>query len=149
MNNYPRGRKRGLQIRLAMTDRDVVERFAALMGVGRVRRRQRSNRPNEKPIFEWYVYEAAEVARIIEMLRPWFGERRSARAAEMLEVARDIGLHKGKRTHCPQGHPYAGDNLMVEKATGARRCRICRQKKERDRARKRLGVKPENYRAKE
>lgn len=28
------------------------------------------------------------------------------------------------KTHCPQGHPYAGDNLERE-ANGARRCRTC------------------------
>lgn len=33
-------------------------------------------------------------------------------------------------THCPQGHPYAGDNLIRRK-DGKRRCREC------DRARKR------------
>jgi len=30
-----------------------------------------------------------------------------------------------KKTHCPKGHPYSGDNLYVEK-TGQRRCRTCR-----------------------
>lgn len=29
-----------------------------------------------------------------------------------------------RKTHCPQGHPYSGDNLQV-KPTGARRCREC------------------------
>lgn len=29
-----------------------------------------------------------------------------------------------QRTHCPQGHPYVGDNL-IQKANGARACRTC------------------------
>lgn len=29
-------------------------------------------------------------------------------------------------THCPQGHPYAGDNLYVD-TRGRRLCRICRK----------------------
>ncbi|MDF2969380.1 MAG: hypothetical protein K0Q93_3158 [Nocardioidaceae bacterium] len=29
------------------------------------------------------------------------------------------------RTHCPQGHPYAGDNLVLRKR-GGRTCRACR-----------------------
>lgn len=29
------------------------------------------------------------------------------------------------QTHCPQAHPYSGDNLYIEKSTGRRRCKIC------------------------
>lgn len=29
------------------------------------------------------------------------------------------------KTHCPQGHPYAGDNLRVTPRTGGRQCRAC------------------------
>lgn len=31
-----------------------------------------------------------------------------------------------KRTHCPQGHPYDGDNLFIN-ARGAQECQICRK----------------------
>ena len=43
-----------------------------------------------------------------------------------------------KKTHCPQGHPYAGDNLYVYPTTGIRRCRECgrQQMRARYRARK-------------
>lgn len=30
-----------------------------------------------------------------------------------------------RKTHCPQGHPYAGDNLYVQ-PNGDRKCRACR-----------------------
>lgn len=39
----------------------------------------------------------------------------------------DSNAHK---THCPQGHPYSGDNLYVEnagKAWAKRRCRTCKR----------------------
>lgn len=29
-----------------------------------------------------------------------------------------------RKTHCPQGHPYSGENLFIT-ATGGRACRIC------------------------
>lgn len=32
-------------------------------------------------------------------------------------------VHNGARTHCPQGHPYSGDNLRIYR--GARYCRAC------------------------
>jgi len=36
-------------------------------------------------------------------------------------------LPNGARTHCPQGHPYSGDNLVVER--GRRVCRTCKTEK--------------------
>jgi hypothetical protein len=41
-------------------------------------------------------------------------------------VARSItrGGHCGAATHCPQGHPYSGDNLYV-RPNGKRQCRTC------------------------
>jgi len=35
-----------------------------------------------------------------------------------------IGAAKRERTHCPQGHPYSGDNLYVF-PSGGRACRAC------------------------
>lgn len=29
-----------------------------------------------------------------------------------------------RKTHCPQGHPYSGDNLLIR--GGTRQCRICK-----------------------
>ena len=35
-------------------------------------------------------------------------------------------IGKGNSTHCPQGHPYSGDNLYVS-PRGERRCRTCQR----------------------
>lgn len=32
-------------------------------------------------------------------------------------------------THCPAGHPYSGENLRMEKVSGARVCRACKREK--------------------
>lgn len=37
------------------------------------------------------------------------------------------------KTHCPQGHPYSGDNLWTSK-TGQRQCKTCHRVRERVRA---------------
>lgn len=37
------------------------------------------------------------------------------------------GHHNATRTHCPQGHPYAGENLII-RPTG-RGCRECRRER--------------------
>lgn len=34
------------------------------------------------------------------------------------------GIRESAKTHCPQGHPYSGDNVHIDRA-GARRCREC------------------------
>ncbi len=37
------------------------------------------------------------------------------------------GTHsRARNTHCPQGHPYSGDNVRVEKS-GGRRCLTCKR----------------------
>jgi len=45
------------------------------------------------------------------------------------------------KTHCPKGHPYAGDNLVVYKV-GRRECRECRRRIAREsQRRRRAGIK--------
>lgn len=46
---------------------------------------------------------------------------RKRNIADAVERSRLRNLQK---THCPQGHPYEGDNLEI-KRSGARRCRTC------------------------
>lgn len=141
---------RGVQVRLGMTDRDVVERFARVMDVGNIHRREDAR--GWKPVHTWVLYEAAEVIRVIEMLMPYFGERRGAKALEVIAVAREIHAHNSKKTHCPKGHALEGENLIVEpiqragKQYAARRCRECRRRQSRERARTRIGIDPTRFR---
>lgn len=32
---------------------------------------------------------------------------------------------KSEKTHCPQGHPYSGDNLYIRTDNGGRECKAC------------------------
>lgn len=57
--------------------------------------------------------------------------RRCVNPAHLEAVTQAENLHRGPRmaeqmarTHCPQGHPYTGDNLHV-RSNGARQCRAC------------------------
>jgi hypothetical protein len=36
------------------------------------------------------------------------------------------GINMSSKTHCPQGHPYRGDNLYI-KPNGGRDCKTCRK----------------------
>jgi hypothetical protein len=40
-----------------------------------------------------------------------------------------FAAENARKTHCPQGHPYEGDNLIA--GNGFRRCRICRAEQHR------------------
>lgn len=49
--------------------------------------------------------------------------------AENQQYAVESGTQTNTRkTHCPQGHPYSGDNLVLEKRGDrtTRKCRICK-----------------------
>lgn len=40
-----------------------------------------------------------------------------------------------RKTHCPKGHPYSGDNLFINKSNGGRQCKTC-MKRNRKRSKK-------------
>src|SRR5438309_46060 len=106
----PQGKRgSGAQLRLGMNDKDVVERFRAIMGCGGLYP-HRPGTGSTKPNWTWYVYSAEKVSAILNALLPYLGQRRSAKAREALEVTANIRAWS-KRTHCPNGHPYEGDNL--------------------------------------
>ncbi len=48
-----------------------------------------------------------------------------------------VSAANAAKTECPQGHPYAGENLMIDKCPTSsnglmRRCRTCRTKQQRE-----------------
>ena len=48
---------------------------------------------------------------------------------ENLKRSNCISVVNARKTHCPKGHPYEGDNLMIERYPGRtprRQCRECR-----------------------
>lgn len=42
------------------------------------------------------------------------------------KAGENIATKNREKTHCPQGHPYSGDNLYI-KPNGSRVCRTCRR----------------------
>ena len=41
----------------------------------------------------------------------------------------EAGKRDRDKTHCPQGHPYAGEHLYVNPNTGKRLCRTCNKER--------------------
>lgn len=85
---------------LASTDRDVVERFVRIIGVGSVARFKTP--PGNKPAWRWSV-RSGKAEEVIRLLMPYFGERRFAKARELLDQRK----------------------LYVETVTAPRRCQHC------------------------
>lgn len=78
--------------------------------------------------------EPDHLCRVRSCCNPWHLEpvtrRENAIRGECGSVTRAKMLAK---THCPQGHPYSGDNLYIAKS-GDRMCKTCQRT--RDKARK-------------
>jgi hypothetical protein len=43
-----------------------------------------------------------------------------------------VGVRNMRKTHCIRGHLFSGENLVVLRTTGERRCRICTNRRNRE-----------------
>lgn len=66
------------RLKLAMTDRDSVERFARAVQIGTVKERKRGGSgPRARlTMWEWGVASFHDRMRVMHMLLPWLSERR-------------------------------------------------------------------------
>lgn len=121
-----------LIMNLGTTDLDVLERFHAIIGVGRIS--GPSQRPGWKPCWRWSVQGKSAVALATneDFLRH-LGSRRQARLQEILaEIAAQPPLlsRRELNTHCRNGHAYEPDNIIWRKAPRgidgkSRHCKTC------------------------
>jgi hypothetical protein len=111
-------------LQLGMTDLDVVEKFRDVVGTGSI---WVGVRPKGlKTMYVWHAYSMSGVRAILTAFLPYLGQRRRARAEEMLLRLEKCRGRYGRRTHCPSGHPYDEANTYTTPATGERACRTCR-----------------------
>lgn len=112
-------------IQIDMCDRDVLERFWRIVGSGNEPYEVIRDNPNHKNIWHWKCSSWPEVERILLKILPLLGERRAAKARELL--ADPAGTPNGEKTHCAQGHEYAPENTRVRIRDGypRRECRTC------------------------
>lgn len=123
----------GTRLTIRMTDRDIIERVNTMFPATKIQVvvpkpvKDTYNQP--KTQYAWRISQPDRVAEILNLLLPWFGERRSARAREVLEHLASRpgvgGFHRDK-THCAQGHEYTPENTYIRPGTTHRHCRTCR-----------------------
>jgi hypothetical protein len=119
------GHQRTFTLALSMTDLDPVERFAAAVGVGKVRGPYGPYKPTEKPIWQWRISRYEQSQAVIVMLWPWLGSRRHARALEVMHLGK-IGVLPtvpARQVACKRGHPWTSETTYTN--GGKRHCRIC------------------------
>ena len=68
---------------IAMTDKDVMDRFVDVVGYGNLKGPHWA-KLSTKPLWRWQLYKRTEVLRILKMLLPHFGKRRSQKAIEAI-----------------------------------------------------------------
>lgn len=71
------------KIVVQMNDLDVLERLHNVFGLGRIY--YRPPRGNSKESWAWTVYKATEVKDILGTLLPYLGNRRTAKANEVID----------------------------------------------------------------
>lgn len=109
---------RGVWIKAVLhgTDRELVERFARTVGVGRVRA-VRGATDRRKPVWGWQVASYEGVQAVGALLWTWLG---SYRRDQLAKVLRAGSTHR-RHLQCANGHPYGPESFSA----GRRRCAIC------------------------
>jgi hypothetical protein len=77
---------------LVSSDRDVIDRFHGVVGMGTVRSRKTHTTPEHyKKQWIWRTTKRAEVESLLKTLIPYFGKRRSIKANEALSEISELG----------------------------------------------------------
>jgi hypothetical protein len=134
------GVKRGnVIVQVRMTDRDIIERLHAVVPcpkIGIVLPKS----DHHKTQYRWTLTAPDRIREFLNMTLPYFGERRSTRAQELLaflDTRPGRGARNGRKTHCPKGHEYTPENTTpIGPDKTWRACRTCNRNYMR--ARKRL-----------
>jgi hypothetical protein len=73
------------KLRLKMTDKDVVDRFAEYAGCGSVKFVKRE-KPHYKDQWLWSVSKKADVRRLLSDMLPYLGNRRAYKTLNVLDT---------------------------------------------------------------
>jgi len=119
--------RNSVNLRINMTDRDVLERVQSLVGGTIVSIPKEA--PQHKPRWVWQVTREDVVRPALARLKPYLMERRGARLAEAERRLAQVRRHG----FCQKGlHPLSGENRLAS-PTGVR-CRECNRQRDRERA---------------
>lgn len=134
---YPHGRTVSLSIQ--MSDKDILERLHAIVGVGTITGPYNYNRKQNvtyKEVWAWRAHKREDVKYLLTKWFPFFGTRRRARAVEALERLNKPKKIRGNIKICKWGHEMSGDNVKIVGSKKVRQCKACNIRREHDRSKK-------------
>lgn len=127
--------KNGLvRLCIRMTDLDIIERVDAMFPANRISivtpkpMRETYNQP--KTQYAWRI-SGPKVRGVLELLLPYLGERRTARAREVLHhlATRPGPGGNSVKTHCKAGHEFTPENTYRNPNRPTHRCcKTCRNR---------------------
>ena len=100
-----------LEIRVGMTDMDVVEKLQKYTGFGKIYINNRL--PPRKTLFDWRVGKAKNTKYILENILPWLGERRGKKARDMLAVIQPDNADEDRQKLCLRVRELRNDGLSI------------------------------------
>lgn len=111
---------------IGQCDREVLDRFASILGVGSVNGPYSTGRDGWRPIFNYHLSGRHPVRAVAEAMWPWLGTVKRNQFLAALEGAKEIP---------PPGYCRRGLHKMEEsRAVTEKRCRPCRNERARERA---------------
>jgi hypothetical protein len=125
------GARKSLRAVMYTTDRDVLEKFVSVVGIGRISDRPRKPRPSnlaKKDQWCWTASGFRNVQAICAAFWLWLGERRRGQATKALMDGRTIlngGRYRRLKRVCPAGHTYTPETTYINPTSKVRRCLIC------------------------
>ncbi len=84
---YKDPRCNSVRLTLNSTDEDVLRRFAAVVGVGKITEGKHIKRnEHRKPFWVWTLYRKNDVAALLTLMLPLLGDRRGYTALNALDI---------------------------------------------------------------
>jgi hypothetical protein len=72
-----------------------------------------------------HLEAVTHLENVARSVRARIGQPKLTRKARSKAHSNGTGRVNAAKTHCPQGHPYEGDNLILMKSRSGRKCRTC------------------------
>jgi hypothetical protein len=120
--------KRRFEPRLQMpiTDLDVLQKFQAVWGVGKVSGPfTQKKSPGAKPYWRWGTYSWDEFVAIGGAMRPWFGQRRGARYDFILAQMPEHFRKPTSFVPCDYAPTPSVAGYLKHRRKGERACAVC------------------------
>ena len=125
MSSRGLGNAKRPSVYIGSTDKDVIDRFHAIVGRGKRSFEFRKGQGSKKSFYIWRSGAFETFQFIICLFWNWLGIRRRNRAKEILSLVRLVKTNRIK-THCPKGHTYSKEYGKGTKES-YRYCEECRR----------------------